>query len=485
MGLHDADDDATDLQCISDNDSFVASATARYPTITSGVRNERGVVIEYRGGDWGNRSGLVYLSNLAILNNVLETDTYSHSVRNGGAGIYINGLVFEPDSTGEWIRRRFSNVHIHNCVIGGNRIIGSYEDSPFMGGGIMINRSSAVISQSVISHNKSMIVGGGIGINNYSWPLLIGNVIEFNRSKGNLNTTDDSQYGDDGDGGGIGILMARPDRDRRNEFATRFLTELVSPPHSVLTVNEFRHTLITTWDFPELDHAKSRKVYLKNNLIRYNHATLSGGGIYGTLCAGIRMINNTISYNLAEQERGGGVSVSFGSHVVMDGDTVACNVAYDKGGGIYFRSTKADLRDVEITENALVTPTGSRIRAIPGGPGNKGGGLCFDDIQEIDGPDLAGEYDLILTIVFDHIDQVRLDLTNTRIVGNSSAATDSLLAVKGEYNGAVRLGLEVAGLIRLPPLHVVSDGSCVFVFVAYIEHPGGTATYSPGGDVTF
>ena len=483
IGLNNANDDATELDINEDSGTFVSHMSSLYPTITSGEENVRGVIIQYEQGDWGtDRTGIVYLSNLSIANNAIRTDTLSGPPV-GGAGLFINGQVFDSDGVEQ--SRRFSNAHIHNCVIANNNIIGSYQDSPFMGGGIMMNRSSPLITQSVISHNESMIVGGGVGINNYSWPWLINNIIEYNRAKGNLDTTNEDEYGDDGDGGGIGILMARPNADSRDSFFSNYRDLLIMETLDALTVDRFRRELRAVWNLRDLRRAINRQVFLGGNRIRFNRATLSGGGVYGTICAGIDMVNNTIESNIADHERGGGVAASYGSTIYMSGDSISNNEAYDKGGGIYFRSTKAELTNVQITGNSLRTPTGSLIRNISGGPSFSGGGLCVESKQEIDGPSLAGQYDLILTIVFDHIDEIKLDLQGTQITGNTSRVNNSLYAFKGEYNGATRLFLSLMGLIDLPDLHVISDASCTFNAEARIEHPGGTRTINPGDDVTY
>ncbi len=453
LGLVARDDDPRDLK----NEPEAGLTTAlshRYPTIRA-ASGWRGLRIRYEQGALrrtmrGALSGIIYLAGLSISGNHLDADSEQHRTALGGAGVLIEGEYYDPgtgDDVGPLLGSGFSAVHLHHCAITSNRISASTNiDLPMQGGGVMCNQASPVISECLLSFNHSIFQGGGIGIHRYSFPRILDNVISRNVAHG----WESGHHG--GDGGGIGILQAPPNETRARALASRL--EDMWDTTILVHAGDIPGWVRDTYDTPDLDAARRYRIAIVRNEIRNNTAYLSGGGVYATVCAFVRLHENQIIDNTASGERGGGIGVTFGSDVIVYGGTIRANNALEFGGGIYVRSSRLELTTCSITDNAS---------------SSNGGGVTVEMRPEMLIRGKPG-YDLVLHSVFTHISRTELVLREVTVSGNTGGAFPSVHGRKDEHAYTISPwddGVTV-GLIGPMPLRIDVDRA------SSIAPPGST-----------
>lgn len=489
IGLGPADNDVTLLDSRTDT-QLDADLPTLYPVITN-TTGRRGVQIWYDHNiiqDYG----LVYLRNIAVMNNqfdvrqeVIEEDRGDiDSYHAGGAGIIVNGIYYgslSPPSS------EYCKAHIHNCAVYSNAMFNfpdarslpftsSTSDdadervSPptvsFCGGGILCYQSSPMITKCLIRKNTSYFHGGGIGVYKYGFPVIRGNIISFNRADGHPfgDLDGGEEPGGNGDGGGIGVFQAYPENrgEVEADIKTRFFALASNPSIIVGLADYVRTRLPQAWDTDKLRKAKSTWIRISENHIHHNVATMSGGGVYGTVCALLTLWNNKIEFNTVLQQDGGGIACTYGSKLIINGTRTSDNFIQQNesnrnGGGIYIRSSKAIVNSCRIRENR-----GYSTASI------KGGGLAIFSTSEIQATESSHgisldipQYDIIQSIVFDHIDKVEFVGRDIIVDGNSASRGQDVFAIKDEssYDGSLRTVLVSLGIINILQVHIKIDPS--------------------------
>jgi hypothetical protein len=282
-----------------------------YPTIQSAIDAAA-------GGDTVVAAPGTYLETIRFFGKALEVKS-SHGPEAtviDGMGVSNKPVVAFRDA--EALDTKLSGFTVTNSLWGG---IHCYEASPTIAGniihangnrgGILIEYSSAVIQDNVVSNNVSSgFMAGGITCM-LSDPVILDNVVD-----GNANTYDYA--------GGIGIADCEHGLVQGNRVSSN--------------VAEYGAGGVAV---------SCSGVVIRENVIVGNHAKRCCGGIYLNSCCA-HVLNNVISDNTTGTEgRGGGL----GCYSLFWGDltpTVANNVlcrnsagALGFGGGIYcdYRST--------------------------------------------------------------------------------------------------------------------------------------------------
>jgi hypothetical protein len=458
LGLVSRDDDPRTLK--SDPEATLrGSLSRRYPTIRSND-GFRGLRIRYENGQLrrtrrGASSGMIYIAGVSISGSVLDVDA-GHHHNLGGAGVLIQGNHHDPpvgDADPVQLGTGFSAVHLHRCAIASNHIVSSRNrDLPLQGGGVMCVHSSPVIADCLIRFNRSVFQGGGIGIYRYSFPRILDNVISNNTAAG----WSEAFHG--GDGGGIGIFQAPPVDERARALEDRIaaMDEFERATH----IREIDDWVRATWDTPDLEDARRYRVAIVRNEIRNNRAGLSGGGVYATVSAYVRLHDNQITENTAVLERGGGLGVTYGSDVIVHGGTIHRNESRALGGGIYMRSSRLELESCDVTENTCLL---------------NGGGIGVEARPEIL---LHGNpvYDIVLQNVFTHIARVELVLRGVDVARNVGVPIPSLYAFRNddEYDRGGRGQYVTVGLFAPLQIRIDVDGASTIFPAGSAEHLDGS-----------
>ena len=225
-----------------------------------------------------------------------------------GLGIYING----------------SSPVIENNYIINN----SYSDWYYVGGGIVIENSSAKILNNIISNNDMAYHGGGIYINNSVNVLIENNSIDSNMVN--------SGYGVSF-GAGIHIDSSYYITIRNNSICNNY--------------NNFGYG--GGIYLSRSDHIKILNNNISNNINRRN-----GGGIYTISSSDISIIGNLL-YNNHARSVGGGIYYE-DSEILMANNSICFNKAdnlsnFGKGGGIYCLNSNPVIHNTILFSNTAVT----------------------------------------------------------------------------------------------------------------------------------
>jgi predicted outer membrane repeat protein len=296
--------------------------------------------------EWGQGGGVfvnLYSADVLIDDNAI----YRNTADNFGGGICV---VQAP------------GVTISRNLIGGifasdgNRVIKDrlpFPDSVLLNnpqggaGGIGVYDCSVDILKNKIYYNQSNS-GGGIEFYVNGGGEVIGNEINNNSTRSEV---EGGGFPIGGDGGGMAVN-----------------------PTSVTLASADRH----------------RRVLVRANEIRRNHAEDDGGGIYATLKSIIdiedcQIMNNTSRHN------GGGIRCSFGTLVNIKNCEVAfnqCNLEQDPdpdvrksgGGGIALRDSVAQLEQCHVNANEAVGFAGGGVYFVT----LKEGGISFPGVPSFD-----------------------------------------------------------------------------------------------------
>jgi hypothetical protein len=220
------------------------------------------------------------------------------------------------------------------------------------GGGVNCLQSSPYLRGNLFDHNEAMARGGAVGVCFYAWP-----VIEGNRMIGNSSTN----AGAEGrpDGGAVGITVSVPSKSKLltiGELITDFVTWLGSKSKAdraaMLLAAAFDESKLMRdfleqprrdqlWDPKLLAAARRRAVVLVGNDIRSNTAYDDGGGVYASIMSGVYMRGNTIRENKTEKGAGGGLRATMACQVRVVDDKIERNTCFshtgaeknDKNGG--------------------------------------------------------------------------------------------------------------------------------------------------------
>lgn len=199
-----------------------------------------------------------------------------------GLGIYINGS---------------------SPVIEKNRIINNdYNDWYFIGGGIVIENSSAKITGNIVQNNYMAFHGGGIYISNCT-----GTLIENNQILHNMLTSGYAvSYG-------AGIYID-----------------------------------------------SSQYILVRNNVINDNYFNNAGygGGLYILGSNHILVLNNSIDHNGNYGQQGGGILTTHSSAIAIVGNLLYNNRAKWHGGGLYLNDSEVLVANNTICFNQGLSPDG-------------------------------------------------------------------------------------------------------------------------------
>lgn len=207
---------------------------------------------------------------------------YSEKMYSVGLGIYINGS---------------------SPVIEKNRIINNdYNDWYFIGGGIVMENSSAKITGNIIQNNYMAFHGGGIYISKCT-----GTLIENNQILHNMLTSGYAvSYG-------AGIYID-----------------------------------------------SSQYILVRNNVINDNYFNNAGygGGLYILRSNHILVLNNSIDHNGNYGQQGGGILTTHSSAIAIVGNLLYNNRAKWHGGGLYLNDSEVLLANNTICFNQGLSPDG-------------------------------------------------------------------------------------------------------------------------------
>ncbi len=239
------------------------------------------------------------------ITNASEPYDKSDKRNSQGLGVYINGS---------------------SPVIESNHIINnSYIDWYYVGGGIVIENSSAKIIDNIINNNNMAYHGGGIYINNSINVHIENNIIDNNMVN--------SGYGVSF-GAGIYIDSSHYITMRSNTICNNY--------------NNFGYG-------GGICISQSDHIEIINNNISENINRRCGGGIYTVLSSGISIIGNLL-YNNHAKLFGGGIYCE-DSEILIANNTVCFNEAenpYSKGGGIYCLNSNPNIYNTILFSNTAV-----------------------------------------------------------------------------------------------------------------------------------
>lgn len=331
-------------------------------------------ILQYGGGADTNENGVLRAVSSA------PCFTYNIIRLNNADGIHIwdgtgpmqithniitaNGDVSNSlEATGIYYESNFIGTHI----ITSNKIISNTGD------GIVLEVSgTAVVAQNNISSNKTGLnssVNGTAGVyfNEITENLGRGIYVssDYVNAKGNVVTQNK-------DGGirisseNATIIENTVTYNTAIEGGGGIYLDLREQPiaNSTIVDNTIRNNIAQYGGGIAMEgHSNGAKeVALESNDVSYNTAAL-GGGIFSGSQINTNISNNTISFNSANIENGGGLYIWGDSHSVIS-NTIINNTANGNGGGTYLRN----LVDITLDDNSFM-----------GNYGGQGGGAIAID----------------------------------------------------------------------------------------------------------
>ena len=258
------------------------------------------------------------------------------------------------------------------------------------GGGIKCSYSSPTIANNTITANEVVGADGGGIYCSYSSPTITGNTITSNKCTGS----------DLGRGAGIyctssfAMISNNTIADNNSRYAGGGVY-CIGSPSPTLTNNMIAGNTAQYGGGMSLVY--SSDAIVTNNTIMSNSATENGGGVHcSDYVVGTKITGNTIAGNSARC--GGGISCSSPSVSpspcspdIVD-NTISCNSAEDRGGGIYCSNSESLIACNTIAGNnakhygagvcsdmAMPTVTSNLIKGnavTTTSAGNCGGGVC-------------------------------------------------------------------------------------------------------------
>jgi len=207
---------------------------------------------------------------------------------------YISQTIIDGYQNGQVVV--FVSGETMDAVLTGFTVANGYYSGD--GGGILINSSSPMIANNIITDNTSGFRGGGVFITGDSSPIIINNIITQNTSEGHSGGMSFSS----GTTTSLGIVK---DCQILNNSASQNGGGLVVFGSNIDVIN---------------------------CIIRGNTSNGNGGGIYILSNAYANIINCTITANTAVD--GGGIAF-LGSDIIMFNSIVEGNFA-TQGSGVYF-----------------------------------------------------------------------------------------------------------------------------------------------------
>lgn len=214
----------------------------------------------------------------------------------------------------------------------------------------------------------------------------------------------------------------------------------------VLDGNEF-------YQSGSLIHSLWSDVSLNNVLLRNNHTSGNGGGIYVGMETTLRMKSVTIENNVGAN--GGGMYMDGRTRVHLNGVTIRNNTATNRGGGVYItenlggaRLTNENNKD---SENHITNNTAATL----------GGGIYAENAIELFGLDISGNTAATAGggIYFNTIyGRGNLGMTSCSIQGNTSPTGSAIYMNRGKVylNGGTYKGniYKVLGKTDKPELYL-------------------------------
>ncbi len=364
------------------------------------IRNNTVISGNRATGVAGSGGGILFASSETLT--VLDSTISNNQANRAGGGIDIQGNL----------------ANLTNATIQGN--VAGVVAAPGNGGGVHVTSGNLTITGGSISGNTAAAEGGGLWNASVDLTITGGAVISGNFANGDLDPA--GALVDLQGGGGIfndGGTVVINDVGGAVEISGNFATG-------------------TTFGSGGGILSTGGSVTITGARISNNAAVRAGGGLE-IVEGNVTLINSTIDANrvatqspiTANPGNGGGLHITGGATVTIDGGSVTNNIAEEEGGGLW-NSATGTLRVIGLTSPVSITGNIARGDAAPGVDGSavQGGGGIFNN-----GGTLFLDGDRV---------SKNIDISGNAATGATHGSGGGILSVGGDVtiNGAAVSGNE-------------------------------------------